>query len=700
MAEFAPYVDIALWPTPNLGDIARQTGVKSFNLAFITAEDGNLARGAWGGYGAYSVNQSFFKSQINALRAIGGDVILSFGGAFGRELAEVAKTVTEAKNAYRQVIDAYGVTRLDFDIEGAAVADPVSIARRSQALAELQKEYAAKGINLDIRLTLPVLPSGLTPDGLNVVRSALQAGVNLNLINIMAMNFGANEAPPSQGTMGDYTIKAARSTQAQVKSLYASVGISLTNAQAWGKIGLTPMIGRNDIATEVFTQADALKVFNFAESVGIGMMSMWSIGRDQAPANGNFNSPATYNHSSINQTPWEFAKLFAPYDGVPGTGTPWQPPTDPIDPITPPPINPNPAKANVNFTGTGWGTGFTAEVTLMNSGVAGTGWEFVFRTYHRITSLWNGKYTETTLTGGLYEYRVTHESWNGQLAANSKVSFGFGATAASHDPVQVVQNNDFQLISLKVGATVLIGPGSSPLTLMGTSGNDTLIGGPGNNYLDGRVGADRLIGGLGDDTYVVDNVGDVVVEAVNAGVDTVRGTISYSLSANVENLILTGSANINGTGNSLANTITGNVGNNTLNGGLSADRLIGGAGNDTLIGGPGNDLLMGGPGHDYFRFNSRTEGMDTISDFSKGMGNTDKIQVLASGFGGGLGAGILPSNRFVLGTVATSTAQRFIYNQSTGALFFDPDGLGGTAATQIATLTNKLSLTASDIIVI
>jgi chitinase len=103
MAEFAPYVDIALWPTPNLVEIARQTGVKSFNLAFMTAENGNLVQGAWGGYSDYSVTQNFYKQQIDALKAIGGDVILSFGGAYGREIAEVASTVTAAKNAYRLV---------------------------------------------------------------------------------------------------------------------------------------------------------------------------------------------------------------------------------------------------------------------------------------------------------------------------------------------------------------------------------------------------------------------------------------------------------------------------------------------------------------------------------------------------------------------------------------------------------------------
>ncbi|NTU41692.1 MAG: calcium-binding protein [Nitrospirales bacterium] len=129
-------------------------------------------------------------------------------------------------------------------------------------------------------------------------------------------------------------------------------------------------------------------------------------------------------------------------------------------------------------------------------------------------------------------------------------------------------------------------------TINGTSGNDTrtgtssddlIYGYAGNDTLNGGTGADTLIGGTGNDSYYVDNAGDVVKENAGEGSDTVISSITYSLGANIENLTLTGSSNINGTGNSLKNIITGNSGNNILNGGTAADTMIGGAGNDTYI---------------------------------------------------------------------------------------------------------------------
>ncbi|PSF34929.1 hypothetical protein C7H19_18145 [Aphanothece hegewaldii CCALA 016] len=233
--------------------------------------------------------------------------------------------------------------------------------------------------------------------------------------------------------------------------------------------------------------------------------------------------------------------------------------------------------------------------------------------------------------------------------------------------------------------------------LTGLAGNDTINGLAGNDTLDGGVGNDSLIGGIGNDTYIVDSASDFVTENSNEGTDTVQSSVTYTLGNNLENLILTGTAAINGTGNTLNNTITGNTVNNNLNGGTGNDTLIGGTGNDTLIGGTGNDSLTGGTGLDRFKFNSRTEGLDQITDFSLA---DDTIEVSAAGFGSGLTANrSLTTNQFVIGTAATTSAQRFIYNSSTGALLFDADGSASGASIQITTLNTGLAMTNLDIFV-
>jgi Ca2+-binding RTX toxin-like protein len=134
--------------------------------------------------------------------------------------------------------------------------------------------------------------------------------------------------------------------------------------------------------------------------------------------------------------------------------------------------------------------------------------------------------------------------------------------------------------------------GDAAAILSGYGGNDELVGGAGNDVLDGGVGADRMAGGVGDDRYVIDNAGDLVVEEPGEGRDRVHSTINYRLAANVEDLTLDGSGNINGTGNALDNVIVGNNGGNVLNGGDGDDTLDGGLGADTLDGGAGDDTIV------------------------------------------------------------------------------------------------------------
>ncbi|MDM0010118.1 calcium-binding protein [Variovorax sp. J22G73] len=165
--------------------------------------------------------------------------------------------------------------------------------------------------------------------------------------------------------------------------------------------------------------------------------------------------------------------------------------------------------------------------------------------------------------------------------------------------------------TVQSSVTYVLGNFVENLTLTGSgdvngTGNalaNSIVGNAGNNLLNGGAGTDTMAGGLGDDTYVVDVATDVVTEAANGGTDTVQTALSYTLGANVENLLLTGSAAMTGTGNGLANVLTGNSADNTLNGGVGADTMVGGAGNDTYVvdnigdvvtenGGAGTDLVQ------------------------------------------------------------------------------------------------------------
>jgi Ca2+-binding RTX toxin-like protein len=177
--------------------------------------------------------------------------------------------------------------------------------------------------------------------------------------------------------------------------------------------------------------------------------------------------------------------------------------------------------------------------------------------------------------------------------------------------------------------------------LNGGSGNDTLNGGAGNDTLIGGNGADTLIGGLGNDTYIINNWRDIVTEYVNAGMDTVQSSITWVLGANLENLLLTGSGNINGTGNALNNLITGNSGSNVLNGGRGNNTLDGGAGSDTLIGGNGNDIYFVDNADDVVTENANA-GTDTVqSSVSFTLGsNLENLILTGSANSNGTGNGL------------------------------------------------------------
>ncbi|WP_203074160.1 beta strand repeat-containing protein [Falsiroseomonas ponticola] len=256
-------------------------------------------------------------------------------------------------------------------------------------------------------------------------------------------------------------------------------------------------------------------------------------------------------------------------------------------------------------------------------------------------------------------------------------------------------------ITGNAGHNLIDGAGGDDV-LDGGAGNDSLAGGLGNDNLTGGTGADSMNGGAGNDRYEVDNTEDTVTEAPAEGIDLVRASVSFTLSAAVENLTLLGTGHLSGTGNEDANAITGNAGNNLLVGLGGDDRLTGGDGADTLVGGSGADVLTTGDGADILRFLRAGDGIDFVADY---VAASDGIEVSAAGFGGGLteGLDLSTGNRFIVNTTGKSDAVghgQFIFESDRGLLWWDADGAGGAAAVSVARFGGLGSLSASEFTVI
>ena len=300
---FAPYVDMGLTADWQLLTIQQQSGIKVFTLGFVVGNGGCTP--TWGGVGATVANDTLpngttILSLVQGVRAAGGDVIISFGGASGTELALGCTTVSSLQAAYQAVLNKYSVNsstpvRLDFDIEGGATTDTASIDRRNSALVGLKNANP----NLVISYTLPVLPTGLVASGVNILNRVKASGLNVNVINVMAMDYGS--ANDNGGQMGLSAQQAASNTHNQV------VAAGLTSS-----IGVTPMIGINDVNTEIFQLADAQGLLNFANANSyITRLSMWSVARDNGGcANQGFASPTC---SGISQANWAFSNILKPF---------------------------------------------------------------------------------------------------------------------------------------------------------------------------------------------------------------------------------------------------------------------------------------------------------------------------------------------------------------------------------------------------
>ena len=284
----APYMEMS---GPNAGNLstAITAGLKKVTAAFVI---GKSCTGVWDD--GVALTNSTRTTAITNARNKNVQVVISFGGASGLDLARTCTNLTNLTAAYQSVITRFKATRIDFDIEGDAIdptAQKTQIARRFSAIRALETNNPG----LVVSLTIPSGPSGLEPSGLTLLKTAKSSATRIDVVNIMAMDYGS---PVSD--MGATAISAAKGALKQVKTVWST--------WTYAKLGVTPMIGQNDSAGEKLTTAQAKSLVTWAKTNGIGWLAFWSLNRDQQCA----GSPtgAQDNCSGTTQTARQFTKIF------------------------------------------------------------------------------------------------------------------------------------------------------------------------------------------------------------------------------------------------------------------------------------------------------------------------------------------------------------------------------------------------------
>ena len=269
---FSPYVDFTLqvqWnnqynelePKIDLLTPSALYHVASYHLAFVT--DAGYCQPAWGGQPTYGFDVLWGKRYTDILDQNHIAITTSFGGASGTDLSKNCSQ-EQLINIFNQSISLYHAKRLDFDIENGSA----DVQKLIQALKEFQHQHT----DVALSFTLPVMPDGLVFAGKDIVQQAAAAQLAFH-VNIMTMDYGPNY----NEDMGDYAQQAALALYDFLKTIYPEK----TNAELWGLIEITPMIGVNDIPGEQFTLENASRIRQFVIKNGLGGLSMWSFNRDK-----------------------------------------------------------------------------------------------------------------------------------------------------------------------------------------------------------------------------------------------------------------------------------------------------------------------------------------------------------------------------------------------------------------------------------
>jgi hypothetical protein len=308
---YAPYYETYLAPnTPSLTATAQASGARYFTLAFLQSTGKKSCNLDWNGNSSQPLN--YYAADIASLRAMGGDVIPSFGGFSadqgGTEIAVSCSSVASIAAAYESVITTLGVTRLDMDVEAKALNNTAANDRRNQAIALTEQWAAANGIPLQIQYTIPVEQYGLDPNGEAVLSSAVANNATVTSVNIMVFDYYI--AGEGVVNMGQAAINAATNTHTQLTSIFTN----LSSAQIWNMEAMTLLPGIDDYPkkTEVTSLADTQTMLNFARQQNMNFLSVWAIQRDNGGCPGSTDSNTC---SGIAQNTWDFSHLLEPFTG-------------------------------------------------------------------------------------------------------------------------------------------------------------------------------------------------------------------------------------------------------------------------------------------------------------------------------------------------------------------------------------------------
>jgi chitinase len=243
---FAPYADVLTWPPLDLS----KADVKAYTMGFVAAGGGCSA--AWGGLSP--VDAGF---AVHRIKEVPGQVIVSFGGPHGTELAQSCESVDSLVKQYRKALDATDPAGIDFYLTDGMLSDTASVQRRTQALTRIQRD------DLTLSITLPLHRSGLSASALAALRSALTGGLRVSIVNLV----------PADGA-GQSVTASATAAHGQLQRLYHE-----SDTEVWRRMGVTPVIGVAGVGAQ-FAPADAQQVLSWAGARGLGRLSMWSVTRD------------------------------------------------------------------------------------------------------------------------------------------------------------------------------------------------------------------------------------------------------------------------------------------------------------------------------------------------------------------------------------------------------------------------------------